>query len=106
MQHGLAANLGNMATLVVGGIEIVLASSRMQLFEAEMLRIAGVEPSHKRLLVVKSAVHFRGDFTRMAAHIFDADTPGIHRPDFNNYQYTVLRRPIYPIDQISKLDFV
>ena len=99
MQRGLVENIGKMATLVVGGIEIVLASKRMQLNDAEMLRTAGVEPSHKRLLVVKSAVHFRSDFTDMSSHIFDADTPGIHRPDFDNYEYNVLRRPIYPLDQ-------
>ena len=99
MQQGLVENIGKMATLVVGGIEIVLASKRMQLNDAEMLRTAGVEPSHKRLLVVKSAVHFRSDFTDMSSHIFDADTPGIHRPDFDNYEYNVLRRPIYPLDE-------
>jgi microcystin degradation protein MlrC len=63
-----------------------------------MLRIAGVTPERSRLIVVKSAVHFRADFQQMASAIFDADTPGIHRPDFANFDYRSLRRPIYPLD--------
>ena len=50
------------------------------------------------LLVVKSAVHFRADFAHRASHILDADTPGVHRPDFDNYDFRNLRRPIYPLD--------
>ena len=64
-----------------------------------MLRIAGIELSNHRLLVLKSAVHFRADFMAVAEHIFDADTPGIHRPDFRAYEYKQLRRPIYPLDK-------
>jgi microcystin degradation protein MlrC len=50
------------------------------------------------LLVVKSAVHFRADVGPWAETIFDADTPGIHRPDFSCFDYKHLRRPIYPLD--------
>ena len=40
----------------------------------------------------------RASFGPFASQIFDADTPGIHRPDFANYEYQKLRRPIYPLD--------
>jgi microcystin degradation protein MlrC len=98
MLQGVADNLGPTATLIISGIEVVVSSQRRQCLDAEMLRIAGVEPAHRRLLVVKSAVHFRADFGPIAAHIFDADTPGIHRPDFSVFEYEQLRRPIYPLD--------
>ncbi|MDA1053768.1 MAG: M81 family metallopeptidase [Planctomycetota bacterium] len=98
MLQGVAEHLGLTATLVIGGVEVVVSSIRRQCLDAEMLRIAGVEPKHRRLLVVKSAVHFRADFGPLAAHIFDADTPGIHRPDFRCFDYQHLRRPIYPLD--------
>jgi len=99
MSRGLEGNIGLTATLKIGGIEVVVSSQRKQCSDAEMLRIAGVEPSHRRLLVVKSAVHFRADLGPLAAHIFDADTPGIHRPDFSMYKYENLRRPIYPLNE-------
>jgi microcystin degradation protein MlrC len=94
----MSGHFGRMATLRIGGVTVVVAEHRMQLLDSEMLRIAGVTPERSRLIVVKSAVHFRADFQRMASAIFDADTPGIHRPDFGNYRYESLRRPIYPLD--------
>jgi microcystin degradation protein MlrC len=99
MRRGLVGDFGKMATLVVGGVEIVLGSIRQQLLDNEMLRVAGISLEHRRFLVVKSAVHFRADLSRWAAHIFDADTPGIHRPDFANFDFQKLRRPIYPLDR-------
>ena len=99
MLRGVADHLGPTATLVIGGVEVVVSTHRRQCLDAEMLRIAGIEPSHRRLLVVKSAVHFRADLGPLAVQIFDADTPGIHRPDFGNYDYQKLRRPVYPLDR-------
>ena len=99
MMHGLAGNLGRTATLQIGAVDVVVSERRRQLLDAEMLRVAGVNPQTPRLLVVKSAVHFRADLGPTASHIFDADTPGIHRPDFGNYDYRHVRRPVYPLDR-------
>jgi len=98
MNHGLPRELGPTARLNIGGVDVVVNTFRAQLLDAEMIRIVGIEPEEKRILVVKSAVHFRADLGPLAAHIFDADTPGIHRPDLDNFDYQVLRRPIYPLD--------
>lgn len=98
MRCGVQGDFGRMAVLVVGGVEIVLASRRQQLLDAEMLRIVGITPETRRLLVAKSAVHFRADLGPLAMRIFDADTPGVHRPDFANYKFEKLRRPICPLD--------
>lgn len=97
MFQGVLDHLGPTATLVIGGVEVVVASQRRQCLDVEMLRIAGIEPTHRRLLVLKSAVHFRADFGPLAAHMFDADTPGIHRPDFTMFDYLRLRKPVYPL---------
>ena len=99
MFQGVKDSLGPTATLVVGEVEVVVSSERRQCLDREMLRVAGIELSSYRLLILKSAVHFRADFGDVASSIFDADTPGIHRPDFNAYKYKQLRRPIYPLDQ-------
>lgn len=98
MSRGFKGQLGRMAVLVVDGVEIVVAERRNQLRDREMLRCVGIEPSRKRFIAVKSAVHFRADFGSLTTHIFDADTPGVHRPDFAGYEYKSLRRPIYPLD--------
>jgi len=98
MMQGLPGEFGPMAVLVVGGVEIVVSTYRRQLLDRDMLRIVDIDPRSRRLLVVKSAVHFRADLGPLADTIFDADTPGIHRPDFQCFQYDRLRRPVYPLD--------
>ena len=99
MNHGMKGQFGRMAVLVVGGVEIVVAQRRIQLLDREMLRCVGIDPALRKLIVVKSAVHFWADFKDIAEKIFDADTPGIHRPDFTRYRYNNLRRPVYPLEQ-------
>jgi microcystin degradation protein MlrC len=101
MRRGMVGEFGPMALLVIGGVEVVVASNRHQLMDAEMIRVVGVTPEHRKLLVVKSAVHFRADLGPLASHIFDADTPGIHRPDFAAFQFEKVRRPIYPLDEVE-----
>lgn len=98
MMRGVEDSLGLTAALAIGGVEVVVSSVRRQCLDAEMLRIVGVEPESRRLIVLKSAVHFRADFGPMASAIFDADTPGVHRPDFACLQYQNVRRPISPLD--------
>ena len=97
MLRGVADSLGPTATLIVGGVEVVVSSNRRQCLDVEMLRIAGINLSTRKLLVVKSAVHFRADFGPLASRIFDADTPGVHRPDFSCFEFHNLRQPIYPL---------
>jgi microcystin degradation protein MlrC len=99
MMRGLAGDFGPMAVLRVGGVEVVVATYRRQLLDRDMLRVVDIDPQTRRLLVVKSAVHFRADLGPLATKIFDADTPGIHRPDFSGFEYQHLRHPIYPLDQ-------
>ncbi|NQV24830.1 MAG: M81 family metallopeptidase [Rhodopirellula sp.] len=101
MMQGVQDNLGLTATLVIGGVDVVVSSQRRQCFDAEMLRIAGVDPTGRRLLVLKSAVHFRADFGPLASRIFDADTPGIHRPDLAAFDFQKIRRPVYPLDPVD-----
>jgi microcystin degradation protein MlrC len=102
MLRGVDDHLGMTATLIVGGVEVVISSQRRQCLDMQLLRVAGVEPSQKRLIVLKSAVHFRSHFGPLANHIFDADTPGVHRPDFSGFDYQKLRRPIYPLDAVER----
>src|SRR5690606_17358476 len=98
MGRGVRGELGRMAVLVVDGVEVGVAERRNQLRDLEKLRCVGIEPSRRPLIAAKSAVHCRADFNSLTTYIFDADTPGVHRPDFSCYEFKRLRRPIYPLD--------
>ena len=101
MGRGTVGNMGRTAVVQVGGIEIILTERRIQPYDAEVLRSVGIEPQTRRLIALKSAVHFRADYTPIAHQILDVDTPGVHSPNLFNYDYQQLRRPIYPLDSTT-----
>lgn len=85
--NGLQADLGPMARLRClagrGGVEVVVAAGRMQAADQDMFRHVGIEPAATKILVLKSTVHFRGDFTAVADQILIVEAPGafVDRPD-------------------------
>ncbi|MEQ9642787.1 MAG: M81 family metallopeptidase [Alphaproteobacteria bacterium] len=82
------AALGPMAVLTHGGVSVIVATNRMQAADKEMFRHIGVEPTEQKILGLKSAVHFRGDFTDIAEEILVVEAPGafIDRPETLPYK--------------------
>jgi microcystin degradation protein MlrC len=54
----------------------MVVSRKMQALDQAILRHVGVEPSEAPILVLKSSVHFRADFTPIAERILVAIAPG------------------------------
>ncbi len=101
MGKGSTADYGLVVVFVVGGVEVLLTERRLQPYDAELLRSVGIEPSRRRLIALKSAVHFKQTYEAIAERIFDADTPGVHRPTFDAYTYRNLRPGVYPLSDVS-----
>ena len=99
MGRGREASMGRTAVVAVGGVEIILTEERLQPFDAEVLRCVGIAPEQCKLIALKSAVHFRADYTPLADEILEVDTPGVHSPNLFSYDYKRLRRPIFPLDE-------
>ncbi len=76
MMRGAKISLGPTACLKINGVRIVVGSSKVQLLDRELYRVAGVEPEQMKILVNKSSVHFRADFTPIAHSILVAEAPG------------------------------
>jgi microcystin degradation protein MlrC len=76
MTAGATARLGRCARVEVDGVQVLLASAKMQMLDLDLLRFLGIEPEAMKLLVVKSSVHFRAAFAPVAAHILVAKAPG------------------------------
>ena len=100
MSQGLPVNLGNTAVLTVGGIDIITTSLRTQPWDLEVYRHCGIMPEDKKILVVKSAIHFRASYQTVAKKILDVEVPGLapQRPVLINYKHC--RRPIFPLDEM------
>lgn len=82
-------NLGPMAYLKTGGVGVVVSTNRMQAADQAMFRHIGCEPTAQKILVLKSSVHFRGDFTDIAEEILVVDAPGafVDRPEKLPYRH-------------------
>lgn len=96
--RGVTHHLGPTAILTVGGMEIVVASNRLQLTEVEAFTHADIDPRKRSVVVVKSMQHFRAAFEPLAAAVVICDAGALASRDISKLPFTELRRPIYPLD--------
>jgi microcystin degradation protein MlrC len=99
MGQGSPVNLGKMARLACGGVDVVVASKRTQVLDPEPFVLQGIDVTRCRIVGLKSSAHFRAGFSWIAKHIVTTDPPGISTSNLSSFQYRRLRRPIYPLDQ-------
>jgi microcystin degradation protein MlrC len=85
-------NLGPMALLQTEGVQIAVTTKRMQAHDQAPFRHLGVEPKEKKILALKSTVHFRGEFQSIAEDVLIVIAPGEHLADSSKYPYRRLRR--------------
>jgi microcystin degradation protein MlrC len=84
--------LGPMALLEVGGVQVAVASRKQQAADQAMFRHLGVEPADYAVLALKSSVHFRADFGPIAGAILVVEAPGPNLADPARLPFTKLRQ--------------
>lgn len=100
MSKGLRVKLGLTAILVIYDIEVIVTSNRTQPWDLEVYRSNGITPENKKILVVKSTVHYRASYGTIAYKIIDVELPGLSPQSPKMLNYKKCRRPIYPLDNI------
>jgi microcystin degradation protein MlrC len=105
MNRGADESLGRTAVLACRGrhgntVEVIVCENRVQPYDAAIFRSQGIEPTAKKILVVKSMVHFRSGFGPIAKRIIEVDTPGLTSMDLTRFPFTRLNRPLWPLDDI------
>ena len=99
--RGTIASRGKTVVLEIdgpGGIELQLTELRGHPHDLNFFRAFGIEPTERRILVLKSAAHFRAAFEPIATKVIEVEAPGISSPNLHGFPYQRLRRPIYPLD--------
>ncbi len=91
--------LGDSAAVEFDGIEVILNSNRAQSFEPDLFSNLGIDPLQRRFLVLKSANHFFGAFSKIASRIIYVDAGGPYPGDPRKVEYKKLERPIWPLDR-------
>jgi microcystin degradation protein MlrC len=90
--------LGDCAAVKVGGVEVVLISNRTQALGLELFRNLGIEPTQRKLVLVKSTNHFMAAFGPIAKKVIYVDADGPLSRDYRRIPYTKVQRPIWPLD--------
>ena len=80
--------LGDCAAIRVGGVEVVLISNRTQALGLELFRNLGIEPTERKLVVVKSTNHFMAAFGPIAQKVIYVDSDGPLSRDYRTIGYT------------------
>jgi len=94
MMTGLVTHLGQCALLETDGVYVIVASGKMQLLDRVQLRMMGLVPQDMEIIVIKSANHFRADFSSLVrdveTDILIAKCPGPKAVDPADYRWTRL----------------
>ncbi|HEY7034148.1 MAG TPA: M81 family metallopeptidase [Thermomicrobiales bacterium] len=101
MGAGTIGSRGRTVVLETGGrwgIEVQLTELRGHPSDLNYFRAFGIEPTQRRILVLKSAAHYRAAFEPIATKVIEVDAPGISSPKLTTFPYRRLRRPVYPLD--------
>lgn len=96
--YGSRVDMGPCAVLRCQGVRILLTSRRTPPGDLNQLRSQGIDPLRQSILVVKSAVAFRGAYQPIAGEILEVNTPGLCASDLSRFDYQHLPRPVYPLD--------
>jgi microcystin degradation protein MlrC len=98
MYRGLPGDLGPSAWLRHAGVNVVVVSVRMQPLDQAFARSLGIDCAAMRYIAVKSAVHFRSGFERIAGSIYEVNAAAIHTHDFRQLPYRRRPRPMFPLE--------
>ncbi|MFO7941328.1 MAG: M81 family metallopeptidase [Bacillota bacterium] len=100
MSTGLKSEMGRTAVVRVGETEIVINANRFQPVDPAAPRSVGIDPAYKKIVVLKSAVHYRASYEPLAADIIEVDGPGLSSPNLERFDFRNIRRPIFPLDEM------
>lgn len=99
---GAQSSMGTTVVLEIGGrgaIEVICTQHRRAPNDANALRSVGIEPTKRQIVVIKSSVHYRADFMPIMREIVEVDAPGLSSPAWSRFDFTRLRRPMFPLDR-------
>jgi microcystin degradation protein MlrC len=102
MGAGAEVNLGEMARLVIGNVDVLVGSRRAQTLDAQLFLLHGIDVRTYRIVALKSQQHFRGGFKDLAGTIIRADTPGFTTSNLSNLPFQRIHRPIWPLDPLPE----
>ena len=87
MLQGMIYDHGPTAVVEIAGNKVLISTFPKQSLDTEVFRYNGVAPEKERLLVVKSSIHYRASFGRIAREMIPVVVPGVAPPTPEVYTY-------------------
>lgn len=91
VMSGFRISLGPMACLRSGGVSVVVSSRKVQAMDEELFRHVGIDPREKKIVALKSTVHFRAAFEPHAQTVLCVESPGAMSVDPSRLAFHRLR---------------
>ena len=103
-ERGARLTLGRTAVLEIGQVEAMVCEGRSGLYDPEMLRRVGIEPTRRRVLCMKNLGTFRAAFEGIVGEVMLVDGEGAAPQRLESLAYQHVRRPLYPCDRDLAFD--
>jgi microcystin degradation protein MlrC len=100
MARGEVNHMGPTAVLDTGKVEIVVISNHVEPHDLAAFHAVGIDPAHKRFVMLKSRVHWRAGLRKLAGAVVECAGTGVCTSDYEALGFRNLRRPMYPLDPI------
>lgn len=98
---GFKMEIGRTVVIDTDGIEIIITEHTYPPNDPEVFRRNGIEPSRKKVLVVKTfKMHMEPNYRPFAKDIIEVDAPGQASPNLKRFKWNHIPRPMFPIDDV------
>ncbi len=105
MGTGATMNMGKTAVLDTGKVQIIVISRHVEPYDLGCFTSLGIDPLAKRFLMLKSRIHYRATYRAIAKEVIECAGVGVCTSDYDQLQFTNVRRPIFPLDNINTDSF-
>jgi microcystin degradation protein MlrC len=95
-QRKSVGTIGDAAALQIDGVTVIVNSKRTQCLSRDCFTKLGVDPSTKKVVVVKSMQHFHAAYAPIASEVIYVAAPGALVPDWTLLPYTKVDRTQWP----------
>lgn len=96
--RGMQMDMGPTAVLNTGKVQIVVTTKNQEPNDLNCMRSLGIEPTEKRYLMLKSRIHYRAGFKKIAKDTVECAGEGVCTSDYDALTFKNVRRPIFPLD--------
>lgn len=98
---GRWASMGPSAVIESGPLRLLVMSLPTYDWKCEQYESAGLDPQAAKFVVVKNMMNFRQGYGGFMKGVFVLDCPGPTPPDMRLLKFRRIRRPMYPMDEIT-----